>query len=143
MVYSLASVTCVINNDTYGNIEFGGGNQTIGDIGYSFKEDSFSMKLYSDGGATVSYNASKGGTITVKMAQTSTKYKEIVSFIKWCRANPQLAESTMTVLDNGIGVMQFSAKGVFPQKEPDNSVSDDISDNQLDFLAAEIITENY
>ena len=141
MVYSLAAVTATINNPTYGNIEFGGGNQSIGSIGYSFREKAFAMKQYADGGATVSHNKSKAGNISITIAQTSSKYRELARFAKWCSLNPGLAESTLTVRDSSIGIMKFSAYGVFPEQEPDEEVGAEVGDITVSLLAANIVTD--
>lgn len=140
MVYSLSSVTGTINNPVYGNVEFGGGNQTIGQIGYEFDRDNFKMKGYADGGATVTHDKFKGGTVSIQISQTSSKYRELVKYAKWCFANPESAESTLTVRD-ATGIMQFSAYGVFPVREPNEVVGEEPSDVTVSLISTRIVTE--
>lgn len=139
-VLSLASVTLTIFNDTYGRISLGGGGKSIGTISYSFKDDAFSMSTSADGGASVSHNKSNAGTISISYQQTSPQIPELIRFIRWCKENPHLAESTMTSRDL-TGNINFQANGVFPVKIPDNSVASSIGDRTFEFISTEIIPE--
>lgn len=139
-VLSLASVTLTIINETYGRISLGGGGKLIGNISYSFQESAFSMSPYADGGASISHNKSDAGTISITFSQTAPQIPDLIRFIRWCKENPHLAESTMTARDI-TGNIPFQANGVFPEKIPSNSVSSNVSDRTFNFLSTEIIPE--
>ena len=139
-VLSLASVTLTIFNDTYGRISLGGGGKSIGTVSYSFEEDAFSMSTSADGGASVAHNKSDAGTISISYQQTSPQIPDLIRFIRWCKENPHLAESTMTSRDL-TGNINFQANGVFPIKIPDNTVTGSIGDRTFNFISTEIIPE--
>lgn len=139
-VLSLTSITLTIINDTYGRISLGGGGKSIGTISYSFQDEAFSMSTSADGGASISHNKSDAGTISINYQQTSPQIPDLIKFIKWCKENPSLAESTMTSRDL-TGNLNFQANGVFPVKIPDNSVSGSVGERSFSFIATEIIPE--
>ena len=145
-VLSLASITLTIYNPYYdrislgGGLPLGGGGKSMGTVSYSFQEDAFSMSTSADGGASVSHNKSDAGTIKITFAQTSPQIPDLIRFIRWCKENPHLAESTMTSRDL-TGNITFQANGVFPVKIPDNTVTGTVGDREFEFIATEIIPE--
>ena len=139
-VLSLASVTITIINETYGRISLGGGGKLIGSISYSFQESAFGMTPSADGGASIAHNKSDAGTISIAFSQTAPQIPDLIRFVRWCKENPHLAESTMTARDL-TGNIPFQANGVFPEKIPDNTVGSNVSERTFNFLSTEIIPE--
>ena len=139
-VFSLTTVTVVIENATKGNITIGGAGKMVGSVGYRYSNDIFSMDTTPDGGYVGNYNGSKAGSINIKLKQTSSHIPELTDFIQWCRSNPQLAMSNITVTDS-LGNIACSASGVLPVKIPDNDASERAGDRTFEFLAGEINSE--
>lgn len=139
-VFSLTTVTMVIDNPTKGTITIGGAGKLVGQVGYSYKNPVFSMDDTPDGGYVASFNGSKAGTITVQLKQTSSHIVELVDFITWCRENPGLAMSKITISDT-LGNIACVGNGAFPTSIPANTVGGTAGDRQFDFVAGEIISE--
>lgn len=137
-VYSLTTVTVtLINRNNGAKITIGGNNNTVGNISYDFSNSMFGLESTPDGGAAVSFNKSKAGTINITFKQTSPKIQELTEFLKWCWQNPKLAESTLTIQDT-LGIVQCEANGVFPDKYPGNSAGPTAGDRAFGFIASEI-----
>lgn len=139
-VFSLSTVNVVITNSTYGQITIGGSGKLLGEVRYGYVNDLFRMQTTPDGGAVFDYNKSLAGTINITFKQTSYHIAELLDFIRWCRNNPQSAESSITITDT-LGNIACQASAVFPSKIPDNSVTETASDRTFDFHAGEIISE--
>lgn len=139
-VFSLTTVTMVIENTTKGIITIGGAGKMVGSVGYAYKNDIFSMDDTPDGGYVANFNSSKAGTVSVRLRQTSSHIAELTDFIKWCRSNPQLAMSNITISD-ALGNIACSASGVFPVKIPNNDANETAGDRTFEFLAGEIDSE--
>lgn len=139
-VFSLTTVTVVIENESKGAITIGGAGKLVGSVSYSFNDDNFSMSSTPDGGYVASFNGSKAGTISIAFRQTSSHIAELTEFVSWCKSNPALANSKITISDT-LGNIACIANGVFPVKQPDNSVSATVGDRTFDFVAGEIIPE--
>lgn len=139
-VYSLTTVTVVIENDVKGTITIGGAGKLVGSVGYSFTKDAFEMDSTPDGGYVANFNGSKAGNVTISFRQSSSHIAELTDFITWCRANPAQAESKITISDT-LGNIACTANGVFPVKQPDNTVAEAPSNRDFMFVAGEIIPE--
>jgi hypothetical protein len=140
-VVSLAAVNVSIKNDAYGNISIGGGGKMVGSIAYEYENNIFNIESTPDGGAAASHNASKAGSITITIKQTSPQIKELNDFIRWCWDNPTEAVSAITINDNTQNMVAF-ANDVLPQKLPNNTISETTNDRQYTFLAGTIITSD-
>lgn len=139
-VFSLTTVTVVIENETKGNITIGGAGKLIGSVGYSYSNQMFTMDSTPDGGYVSNFNGSLSGTVSIVIKQTSSHIPELTDFIKWCRSNPGLANSKITITDS-LGNIGCVANGVFPVNIPSNSVSGQAQDRTFEFVAGEIIAE--
>ena len=139
-VFSLTTVTVVIENDTKGNITIGGAGKLVGSVAYDYTENMFTMDSTPDGGYVSNFNGSKAGTISIAIKQTSSHIPELTDFIQWCRSNPELAMSKVTITDT-LGNIACTANGVFPNKIPGNTVGRDAQDRTFEFVAGEIISE--
>lgn len=139
-VFSLTTVTVVIENDTKGNITLGGAGKLVGSIGYEYDKSIFEMDSTPDGGYVGNFNGSKSGTISIAIKQTSSHIAELTDFIQWCRSNPALAMSKITITDT-LGNIACSANGVFPTKIPGNTVGESAANRSFDFVAGEINSE--
>ena len=139
-VFSLTTVTVVLNNPTKGTITIGGAGKQVGSIGYRYTNDIFSMDTTPDGGYAGNFNGSKAGSINIRLRQTSSHVPELTEFIEWCRSNPQLAMSTLNITDS-LGNICCSANGVLPTKIPDNDLGEKVGDRAFEFLAGEINSE--
>lgn len=138
-VYSLASVTLTFvrgNN----RLTIGGGAKQIGQISYTYSNDSFTMSATADGGYGVSHNASRNGGISVQVQQTSPHVAELTEFFNYAHDNPLNAECTCSCIDL-TGNMVFQANGVFPQKLSENTVAATIGSRTFNFVAGEIIQQ--
>ena len=139
-VFSLTTVTMVIDNPTKGTITIGGAGKLVGSVGYAYKNPIFSMDDTPDGGYVASFNGSKAGTISLTLKQTSSHIVELVDFMTWCRENPGLAMSKITISDT-LGNIACVANGVFPTSIPANTVGGSAGDRSFGFSAGEIISE--
>lgn len=139
-VFSLSTVTVVIENDTKGAITIGGAGKLVGSVSYAFDNDAYTMESTPDGGAVASYNGSKSGRIGIAFRQTSSHIPELTEFVTWARSNPQAAPSKITISDP-LGNIACKANYVLPVKQPDNTVGATASDRTFEFIAGEIIPE--
>ena len=141
-VFSLANVNVSIDNASIGSkLSLGGGGKNIGSIGYSFMNDIFSMNTSADGGATVSHNKSKAGTVSISIKQTSPYIRALEDYILQCRENPSQAAATITISDT-TGNIQAVCSDCFPRNIPGNNVGDSPADRGFEFLCAEININN-
>lgn len=136
-VFSLSSVVLTINNPNRGLITIGGGGKLVGSIGYSFKDSMFTQETTADGGAVVSFNKSKAGSVTVDITQTSPIIKDLVDYLLWCREHPELAFADIECRD-ATGNLEFSATGVTPVSIPGNTVGSTATSRSFTFNAVEI-----
>ena len=139
-VFSLTTVTVVIENDTKGSITLGGAGKLVGSVSYAFSDAAFTMDSTPDGGYVSSFNGSKAGTISITIKQTSSHIPELTDFVTWCRSNPSLANSKITISDT-LGNIACVANGVFPERQPNNTANATASDRTFTFVAGEIIPE--
>lgn len=139
-VFSLTTVTMVIDNPTKGTITIGGAGKLVGQVAYSYKNELFSMDDTPDGGYVASFNGSKAGTISLTLKQTSSHIVELVDFITWCRENPALAMSKITISDT-LGNIACVGNGAFPKAIPANQVGETAGDRGFEFAVGEIISE--
>lgn len=134
---SLSTVSVTINNPNYEQIVIGGNGQLVGNISMSRNNGAFSMQGSPDGGYVASYTRNRTGSVSIQISQSSSLIGRLRKFINWCEANPNLAESSITVMDS-LGNIQGYATGVLPDKIPDNSVSETATNRTFSFLAGEI-----
>ena len=134
---SLTTVSVVINNPNYEQIVIGGNSQMVGNITMSRANSAFSITSTVDGGYAASFSKDRSGTITIEISQASSLVGRLRKFINWCEANPNLAESTISVLDT-LGNLKGYAEGVFPDKIPDNSLGDSVSTRNYTFNVGKI-----
>lgn len=134
---SLTTASVVINNPNYEQIIIGGNGQLVGSISMKRNNPSFSVEGSIDGGYVASYKKDHSGSLEVEISQSSSLIGRLRKFINWCEANPNLAESTITVLDT-LGNMQGYAEGVFPDKIPDNSLGDSAGQRTYTFNCGKI-----
>lgn len=134
---SLTTASVVINNPNYEQIVIGGNGQLVGEISMSRNKGAFAVEGSPDGGYAASYTKDRTGSISIKISQSSSLIGRLRKFINWCEANPNLAESTITVLDT-LGNLQGYAEGVFPDKLPDNSLSESVNQRDYNFNAGKI-----
>lgn len=139
-VFSLTTVTVVIENNMLGNITIGGAGKLLGTVSYSYDNDIFGMDSTPDGGYVSNFNASKAGKISVTFKQTSSHIAELTEYYNKCRDNPEQAMATLRITDS-LGNIAATANGVFPVKIPDNSVADTAGNRTFEFVAGEIISE--
>lgn len=139
-VFSLTTVTVVLDNPTRGTITIGGAGKLVGQVSYGYTNNIFSMDDTPDGGYVASFNGSKAGSVSISLKQTSSHIAELIDFMMWCRENPGLAMSKITISDT-LGNIACVANGVFPAKIPENAVGETVSDRRFEFVAGEIISE--
>ena len=139
-VFSLTTVSVVITNAIYGQITIGGAGKMVGNVGYSYNVDAFSLEHTPDGGYVMNFNNDKSGEINLSIKQTSSHIQELTDFINWCRNNPMSAMSDLKITDP-LGNIAASATGVLPTKIPDNQVTESLGDRQFKFVAGEINSE--
>lgn len=137
---SLSTVSLTINNPNYEQIVIGGGGKMVGSVKMSRTNDAFSMEGSPDGGYAVGYSKNRLGSFSIQLSQASSIVARLTRFINWCEANPNLAESTITVTDT-LGNIQGFGSGVFPNKIPDNEVGDSLGSRTFDFMAGNIVFE--
>ena len=139
-VFSLSTVNVIITNKNFGQITIGGAGKLLGNVRYGYANEMFKMQTTPDGGAVFDFNKSLAGTISITFKQTSAHIADLVSFIKWCRNNAEVAESSITITDT-LGNIACQASGVFPVKIPDNDVGETADTRVFEFNAEEIIPE--
>lgn len=137
---SLTTVQVVITNPNYEQIIVGGNGSMMGSISLSRSNSAFAVTGYADGSYTTSYTKNRSGNISLSVSQGSSVINRLTRFINWCEANPNLAESTITVMDS-LGVIQGYASGVYPEKLPDNIVSDSVQNRTFNFSAGVVTFE--
>lgn len=144
-VFSLSSVRGTLYNEYYGLTSFGGqsyinlggGQKQIEKISYTYSTDIFSMSSTADGGVVVAHSNDRSGTISIQLQQTSPHIKVLTEFAKWCWANPDKAESTLTVTDD-TGNLAFTATQVFIKGIPENAVGSTATERTYTFMAGNI-----
>lgn len=142
-ILSLATVNVTINNANRDDvISFGGGGKLLGSVAYSFAEDTFTQVRSADGGYAVGHNASKAGTVTVSIMQTSAVCDLLDEYIIWCRDNPELSPSGITIQDT-TGVISIACVDCVPQKVPDKTVSAQPQERSYTFICGEINPNEY
>lgn len=134
---SLTTASVVINNPNYEQIIIGGNGQLVGEISMSRAKAAFSVEGSPDGGYVASFVKDHSGTVEISISQSSSLIGRLRKFINWCESNPNLAESTITVLDT-LGNMQGYAEGVFPDKIPDNRLGESATNRTYTFNAGKI-----
>ena len=137
-VYSLADVHITIMNDSTGEqIALGGGGENLGSVGYSYDRNIFNMNVTPDGGATVSVNKSKAGTIELSFTQGCPYIAELTRYFNWCRENYTKAAATITGADS-VGNINFNAINCFPVKIPNNTMGETPTERTFEFKATQI-----
>lgn len=139
-LFSLSTVTVTISNPNYEQIVIGGNASMVGNISMSRSKAAFSMVGSPDGGWAAGYQKDRTGEVSVSISQSSSLIARLTRFFNWCEANPNLAESTISVADS-LGNIQGFASGVFPDKIPDNSVGESVSTRTFSFMAGNITFE--
>lgn len=139
-LFSLTTVTVVIENPTLGNITIGGAGKLLGTVGYSYDDDIFTMDSTPDGGYVSNFNGSRKGRFSIAFKQTSSHIAELTEYINKCRDNPSQAMATLRITDS-LGNIAATGNGVFPSKIPDNQVTETAGNRTFDFVAGEIISE--
>lgn len=139
-IVSLATVSVIISNPNYEQIVVGGNGQMVGQIGMQRDKAAFGMQGYADGGYVVSHTKDRTGSFDLQISQASSLISRLTRFFNWCEANPNLAESTITVLDS-LGNIEGYGSGVFPDKIPDNQVSGTVQSRTFTFMAGVISFE--
>lgn len=136
-LFSLTTVQAVISNPNYEQIVIGGNGQLVGSISMQRSKGAFSMQGSADGGYAASYSKDKTGSVGVSISQASSLIGRLVKFINWCEANPNLAESSISITDS-LGNLVGYAEGVLPDKIPDNSASETVGSRNFNFLVGRI-----
>lgn len=133
-IVSLSTVSLTIANPNYEQIVVGGTGQLVGSVSMRRNNAAFSVAGAPDGGYVASFTRDKTGSVDIRISQSSSLISRLTRFILWCEANPELAESTISIIDQ-LGNMQGYASGVFPSKIPDNEVSGNATDRTFTFNA--------
>ena len=137
-VYSLADVHITIMNDSTGEqIALGGGGENLGSVGYSYDRDMFGMTVTPDGGAVVSVNKSKAGTIDLSFTQGCPYIAELTRYFNWCRENHLKASATITGADS-VGNINFTAINCFPVRIPANRMGEAPTERTFQFKSTQI-----
>lgn len=139
-LFSLTTVTVVIENNLLGNITIGGAGKLLGSVSYSYDDDLFSMESTPDGGYVGNFNGSKKGKFTIRFKQTSSHIAELTEYINKCRDNPEQAMATLRITDS-LGNIAATGNGVFPVRIPENTISESVGERAFEFVAGEIISE--
>lgn len=139
-IVSLSTVSLTINNPNYEQIVVGGNGHLVGQVTMSRGNAAFTMQGSPDGGYVVGYTKNRTGSFNIQISQSSSLIARLTKFINWCEANPNLAESTITVTDL-LGNIQGYGSGVFPDKIPDNTVSESVGSRTFNFLAGVVTFE--
>lgn len=134
---SLTTVSVVISNPNYEQIVVGGNGQLVGSVGMQRSKGAFSMQGSADGGYAASYSKDKTGSVTISISQASSLIGRLTKFVNWCEANPNLAESSISITDS-LGNIVGYAVGVLPDKIPDNQVGDSVGSRTFNFLAGKV-----
>ena len=142
-VVSLASMSVSIVNNEYDElISFGGGGNQIGSASYSFEQPMFGMTPTADGGYSFNHNASKSGTISISVQQTSPVVDTLTRYLLWCRDNPELAAAEITIADN-IGIIDVVGVDCLPTSYPDNSLQDTAQARTFTFACGVLKPQEY
>lgn len=136
-VLSLAAVNMTITNPTKGQISIGGGGKQVGSVAYQHSQEAYTMQASPDGGAAFSHNASKAGTITISIQQTSEYAALLADFCMFCWNNPANAASTITITD-ATGNISCVASNCFPRQYPGVTVGGTVGERTFDFLSDNI-----
>ena len=139
-IVSLATVSVTISNPHYEQIVIGGTGQLVGQVSMSRGMGAFSVSGAPDGGYVASYTKDRTGSFSIQISQASALINRLTKFILWCEANPNLAESSISVTDL-LGNMQGYGQGVFPSKIPDNMVTGSVSSRTFNFVAGVVTFE--
>ncbi|MEG1565344.1 MAG: hypothetical protein RR342_01200 [Bacilli bacterium] len=139
-VFSLTTVTVVIENDNHPMITIGGAGKLLGSVGYEYEKDMYSMDSSPDGGYVGNFNGSKQGKVKVLFKQTSFHIAELTEFCLWARANPSLALSKITITDS-LGNIAATCNGCLPVRIPANTVGETAGTREFEFVSGEIISE--
>lgn len=143
-VVSLSTVSVTISNPHYEQIVVGGAGgatgQLVGQVSMSRDRDAFSVEGAPDGGYFATFSKNRVGSFDIQVSQSSELIGRLERFINWCEANPNLAESTISVTDM-LGNMQGYGKGVFPNRIPNNTIGERASSRTFSFVAGEVVFE--
>lgn len=139
-LFSLATVSVIITNPNYEQIIVGGNSNMVGSVRMARSVAAFSMQGYADGGYVAGFSKNRTGEFDITISQSSSMVARLTKFINWCEANPNLAESTITVMDS-LGNIAGYGSGVFPDKLPDNTVGESVSNRTFSFMAGVITFE--
>lgn len=137
---SLSTVSVTISNPNYEQIVIGGNGQLVGSVGMERGVSAFSIEGAPDGGYVASYTKNRTGSFSINISQSSSLINRLTKFILWCEANPNLAESSITVNDL-LGNIQGYGSGVFPDKIPDNTVGSSAGARTFKFNAGVVTFE--
>lgn len=137
---SLSTVSVTISNPNYEQIVIGGNGQLVGQIAMSRGVSAFSMSGSPDGGYVSYYTKDRTGSFDIQISQSSPLIARLTKFILWCEANPNLAESTISVTDL-LGNIQGYGQGVFPDKLPDNTIATSAGSRSFKFNAGVVTFE--
>lgn len=140
-IVSLSTVTVTINNPSYEQIVIGGNGRLVGNVSMSRSKAAFSVQGSPDGGYVAGYSKDRTGSFSIQISQSSSLINRLTKFMNWCEANPNLAESSITVMDS-LGNIQGYGSGVFPDKIPENSIGDSVSTRTFNFIAGNITFED-
>lgn len=137
---SLSTVSVTINNPNYEQIVIGGNGQLVGQVTMSRSNSAFTVNGSPDGGYFASYTKNRAGSFEIQISQSSSLINRLTKFILWCEANPNLAESTISVTDL-LGNIQGYGQGVFPDLIPNNTVSATATNRTFKFNAGVVTFE--
>lgn len=135
-VLSLATTNITINNPIKGQISLGGaGGKLLGSIQYNYQNAPFTIQTTPDGGAAYSHNASRAGTITISIMQTSDYCDILDEFIAFCRSHPAEGISDIIIKDTA-GCINISAKDCAPAQAPGKTIGASAQERAYSFYSA-------
>lgn len=137
---SLSTVSLTLSNPNYRQIVIGGNGQLVGTVKMDRAVSAFSVSGTPDGGYVASYTKDRTGSFTVDISQSSNLINQLTKFILWCEANPNLAESSISVSDL-LGNIQGYGSGVFPDKIPENIIGASVGSRSFKFHAGVVTFE--
>lgn len=138
---SLSTVSVIISNpNNYEQIVIGGNGQLVGQVSMSRGNGAFSVSGSPDGGYFASYSKDRSGSFEIQISQSSSLINRLTKFILWCEANPNLAESTISVIDS-LGNIQGYGEGVFPDVIPSNTITSSAGNRTFKFNAGIVTFE--
>lgn len=137
---SLSTVSVIIDNPDYEQIVIGGNGDLVGQVSMSRGNAAFSVNGSPDGGYVASFTKNRSGSFEIQLSQSSSLINRLTKFFIWCEANPNLAESTISVIDL-LGNIQGYGEGVFPDVIPSNTITSSAGTRTFKFNAGIVTFE--